>query len=190
MSEHMDWVREQARIARQHLANPPKELQALHDAEIRAACLKAAGFGTVLDAAAERLVGESTRDPELRYALVTKAVDNGVMVGDWLISNTEDGFSVTNVRSYEVAAVGVHLYDVALAVTQRLVDGNHARSYDLRHLLDLDRDYALAVTDVNWLRDRIRAAPMERAAVLEDRYDHAVQRMFAARNTIRRLLAK
>ena len=142
----------------------------------------------IIDTATERLVEDATTDPALRYALATRSVDGGVAIGDWMIRNDDDGFSVSSPN--EIAAFGICLYDVALHVAHHLLDGGHARRADIRQLLDVDRDYGLAVADANWLRERIRSASVERAAILEDRHDHALQRVFDARETIRRLMNK
>jgi hypothetical protein len=134
-------------------------------------------------------------DPEVREALATKPVEDGVQIGSWKITKKQLGetarYDVVHSGTGSAIAQDLYLYDAALGLVRALNEGVSITSTRVRNLLKLEEDFARNVDDAVTYKARARklreAADEKRAAVAEDRSDEAERQAEAARDRILRL---
>lgn len=134
------------------------------------------------------------RDRELREALVTEQTETGTRIGSWEISINEDArglktFDVTNIRTGEPIATELSLYDAAHGICRALNEGHMINSSRVRDILTAEFDYLRARQNAAEFHEKVRTyeSAHPRRALMEDRFDEALQRAKSARSRVMKL---
>lgn len=132
----------------------------------------------------------------LAEAMVTDVTENGVRVGSWEISITEDNglkaYSVSNIHTGEPIASDLTLYDAAKGIASALNEGKTINTPVVRRLLNAEGAYSRARQNAAQYRQSMTIAESRgdkrKHAVAEDRFQEALARAKEARATISKLV--
>jgi hypothetical protein len=160
-------------------------------------------FHQVADGTAEMLVEESRTNPEVRRAIMTEEVDNGVRVGAWEIrvrlSESQSAkqikyYSVVQAGSNTVLAEDLMLFEAADLLVRHFNKGKTITSQEVREVLRLEDKFATQWADAaNFRRHALKHRQKgdgHAANVFEARYDRAKDEAVAARNALKKLHAR
>ena len=131
-------------------------------------------------AVAGDLITDQTNDKELREALLTESIKDGVRVGIWEIHSHYSGkrrlYDVVRADG-DVLARDLMLYEAARRLVRILNEGGHINCREAVELLRTEQDYASAVHDMVLFRHQLTKYPKSpRAPIFEARYSDAKQR--------------
>ena len=131
-------------------------------------------------AAAGDLITDDANDAELREALLTESIKDGVRIGIWEIHSHYSGKR----RLYDVVGGGgdviardLMLYEAARRLVSILNDGGHLNCREAIEVLRTEQDYASAIHDMVLFRHQMTKYPESpRAPIFEARYSEAKRR--------------
>ena len=131
-------------------------------------------------AVTDDLITDQTNDVELREALLTEAIENGVRVGMWEIHTRDSGkrrlYDVVSAAG-DVLARDLMLYEAARRLVRILNDGGHLNCREAVEVLRTEQDYASAIHDMVLFRHQMTKYPNSvRAPIFEARYGEAKRR--------------
>lgn len=150
----------------------------------------------------QEVVTESAYDPQLRQAVNTVRNEEGVKVGNYQIMIHEDEkrvagkqyYSIYNVRTNDVIASDLTLYETALSVVKLLNSGAYANNPTIRKLFEFDDYYTSQRTDAIRFKVRMRKAEQQRDFakfdLYESRYQTAVENAMNHKRNIKKLISE
>lgn len=155
-----------------------------------------------LNTVTQQVITESHRDPELRDAVETQRNDQGVKIGSYQIMIKEDlkrlagkqYYSIYHVKSNDIIADDISLYETALTVAKLLNSGRYVNDSVIRKLFEGDDRYTAHKTDA--MRFKIRARKCEKQGdldkmdVYESRYQASISNAMAYKKDIKKLITE
>ena len=153
-----------------------------------------------LNTVTQQVITESHRDPELHEAVETHRNDQGVKIGSYQIMIKEDTkrlagkqyYSIYHVKSNDIIADDISLYETALTVAKLLNSGRYVNDLVIRGLFEGDDKYTAHKTDA--MRFKIRSKSCERQGnlnkrdVYESRYQASITNAMAYKKDIKKLI--
>lgn len=153
-----------------------------------------------LNSVTQEVITESTFDPQLRQAVNTVRNDEGVKVGNYQIMIHEDEkrlagkqyYSIYNVKTSDVIASDLTLYETALNVVKLLNNGVYVNNPTIRKLFEYDDYYTSNRTDAIRFKARMRKAEQQRDVVkfdlYESRYQTAIENAMMHKRNIKKII--
>lgn len=150
----------------------------------------------------QAVITESTSDPQLRQAVNTVRNEEGVKVGNYQIMIHEDEtriagkqyYSIYNVKTNDVIANDLTLYETALNVVKLLNNGVYANNPTVRKLFEYDDYYTSNRTDAIRFKARMRKAEQQRDVVkfdlYESRYQTAIENAMIHKRNIKKTITE
>lgn len=150
----------------------------------------------------QEVITESEYDPQLRQAVNTVRNDEGVKVGNYQIMIHEDEkrlagkqyYSIYNVKTNDVIASDLTLYETALSVVKLLNNGLYTNNPTIRKLFEFDDYYTSQRTDAIRFKARMRKAEQQRDFakfdLYESRYQTAVEHAMSHKRNIKKLISE
>ena len=149
-------------------------------------------FRTATDNVLSEAMDESGHSVEFQRALETERMDTGVRVGSWKITiRNVDGFGnyydVAHNLTNEPIASDLRLYEAALALVNSLNDGETFTSGSIKAIIDLERDYARALSDAVSFASRMKITEGAQHDIAEARYSESRRQALVAKKAIGKL---
>lgn len=150
----------------------------------------------------QEVITESTFDPQLRQAVNTVRNEEGVKVGNYQIMIHEDEkrlagkqyYSIYNVKTNDVIASDLTLYETALNVVKLLNNGVYVNNPTVRKLFEYDDHYTSNRTDAIRFKARMRKADQQRDVVkfdlYESRYQTAIENAMIHKRNIKKTITE
>lgn len=150
----------------------------------------------------QEVVTESAFNPQLHQAVNTVRNEEGVKVGNYQIMIHEDDkrlagkqyYSIYNVRTNDVIASDLTLYETALSVVKLLNNGVYANNPTIRKLFEFDDYYTSQRTDAIRFKVRMRKAEQQKDFakfdLYESRYQTAVENAMNHKRNIKKLISE
>jgi hypothetical protein len=150
----------------------------------------------------QEVVTESASNPQLRQDVNTVRNDEGVKVGNYQIMIHEDAtrvagkqyYSIYNIRTNDVIASDLTLYETALSVVKLLNNGVYANNPTVRKLFEFDDYYTSHRTDAIRFKARMRKAEQQRdfakLDMYESRYQTAVENAMNHKRNIKKIISE
>lgn len=150
----------------------------------------------------QEVVTESAYDPQLRQAVNTVRNEEGVKVGNYQIMIHEDDkrlagkqyYSIYNIKTNDVIANDLTLYETALSVVKLLNNGVYANNPTVRKLFEFDDYYTSHRTDAIRFKARMRKAEQQRDFdkfdLYENRYQNAVENAMNHKRNIKKIISE
>jgi hypothetical protein len=141
-----------------------------------------------------RQTDRSTRDRELREALVTETTHRGTRIGSWeiIVNESAQGlktFDISNIKTGEAIASELTLYDAAHGIARLLNEGVTINSREIREILNTEANYARSRASAALYKTRMKETTSEsRRAIMEDRYMDALEKAKLARITLTKIV--
>lgn len=150
----------------------------------------------------QQVISESHRDPILHEAVETQKTDHGVKVGNYQIMIKEDQkrlagkqyYSIYHVKSNDIIADDISLYETALTVVKLLNSGRYVNDTIIRKLFESDDRYTAHKTDA--VRFKIRAKKSEKIGdhlkkeVYESRYQASTSNAMNYKSDIKKIISE
>lgn len=139
--------------------------------------------------AADNVLSDTARDPELQEALLTEQIAKGAKIGGWEIRARQSGkrrlYDVRHSETRECVLADLMLYEAARRIVRILNDGGHLNCREAINILRTEQDYATAIHDMVLFRHKLRTYPnSKRTGIFEARYGDAKRRALSARNRL------
>lgn len=148
-------------------------------------------FKSATDEAIDDAATSSNRDVQL--AISTQPTDKGVRVGSWEIAvRVEEGFGkrydICHTITKEPIASDLRLYDAAYGIVKALNEGETFTSSKIKTIIDLENDYARALSDAVNFASRMKITEGMKHDVAEARYGEARRQALSAKTAIQKLI--
>lgn len=136
---------------------------------------------------------EADGDHEFSLALETAPTKSGgVRMGSWEISvRQEEGFGkyydVSHTMTKEPIASDLRLYEAAYGIVKALNEGETFTSPRVKAIVDLENDYARALSDAVNFASRMKITEGMKHDVAEARYGEARRQALTAKSAIEKL---
>ncbi len=145
--------------------------------------------------ATDDVIETSKSNIDVKRAIETERVTNGVRVGSWRISIREaEGhgkfYDIAHNLTDEPIASDLRLYEAALAIVNSLNEGETFTSTSIKLVLELERDYARALADAVAFSSRMKITEGVKHDILEARYSEAKRQALTAKKTIEKLTSR
>jgi hypothetical protein len=145
----------------------------------------------------KQLVEDAHTDPEIKDALSTKKIDNGVIINGYTIKtrvNESSGkityYDVMNPMGTKIATDLV-LYEAALLLTKMLNKGEPINGANIKRLLQLEETYFSNRVDASRFKSKAQKAYNSKQGsqgeIFESRYQHARQSALQAKAEVNQL---
>ncbi len=150
----------------------------------------------------QEVLHESAFDPQLRQAVNTVRNDEGVKVGNYQIMIHEDErrlagkqyYSIYNVKTNDVIASDLTLYETALNVVKMLNNGIYVNNPTVRKLFEYDDHYTSHRTDAIRFKTRMRKADQQKDFakydLYESRYQTAIENAMIHKRNIKKTITE
>jgi hypothetical protein len=137
----------------------------------------------------EDLVSHTDAYPELKKALVTEVTSTGTRVGSWKIDLRDvDGagkfYDVVHALTNEPIASDLRLYEAALTLVNALNEGQGITSMKVKTILNIEGDYARALTDAVGFAARVKMTEGAQRDIAEARYSEAKRKAIQAKKAL------
>lgn len=152
--------------------------------------LEYASMAALADMAARRLATTAITNLELREALHTSKVANGVRIGDCEITYREElGERIYDIEfNGELVFTNVVFYETARYLVSRLNEGTSARSCCMKQVVSLNDSYRRARETARFHADRMQHYADQgndfKADLNEDRFSRAIARVRIMRDRL------
>lgn len=150
----------------------------------------------------KQVMFESQTDSQLEQAVNTVRNEEGVKVGNYQIMIHEDDtrlagkqyYSIYNVKTNDVIASDLTLYETALSVVKLLNNGAYANNSTVRKLFEYDDYYTSHRTDAIRFKARMRKADAQRdfakLDMYESRYQTAIENAMTYKRNIKKVITE
>jgi len=154
-------------------------------------------LNSIADDVTDNLVTESVRNTEIQTAITTSVNSAGVKVGQYQIDRCEDPnrvagkqyYNIYHIRSGDIIAEQVTLYETALAVVKLLNSGSFVNNPKISRLFEYDNSYANHKIDALSYKRKSRTAEkknlFEKIDLYEARFQASMQRAMECKQNIR-----
>lgn len=155
-----------------------------------------------LNSVTQSVINESHRDPNLQEALETQRNDHGVKIGSYQIMIKEDQkrlagkqyYSIYHVKSNDVIANDITLYETALTVVKLLNSGKYVNEPIIRRLFEADDRYTAHKSDAVRFKARARksdiSGDLAKKDVYESRYQASIDNAMGYKKAIKKLITE
>jgi hypothetical protein len=150
----------------------------------------------------KQVMFESKTDSQLEQAVNTVRNEEGVKVGNYQIMIHEDDtriagkqyYSIYNVKTNDVIASDLTLYETALSVVKLLNNGAYVNNPTVRKLFEYDDYYTSHRTDAIRFKARMRKADAQRdfakVDMYESRYQTAIENAMNYKRNIKKVITE
>jgi hypothetical protein len=157
---------------------------------------------TKLNNVTKQVMFESKTDSQLEQAVNTVRNEEGVKVGNYQIMIHEDDtriagkqyYSIYNVKTNDVIASDLTLYETALSVVKLLNNGAYVNNPTVRKLFEYDDYYTSHRTDAIRFKARMRKADAQRdfakVDMYESRYQTAIENAMNYKRNIKKVITE
>jgi len=143
-----------------------------------------------------------SNNPEIKEALVTKLVKDGVTIGKWkivvnLVESTSNPdkkkkhFDIVHSATGDVIAKDLWLYEAAHGLVRHLNNGKPINSPEIKQIIHFEEKFSARKLDaINYAKKFTRAnnsGDYQKANILEDRFDYAKSQALEAKAKITQL---
>ena len=151
----------------------------------------------ITDDVTDDLITESARNTEVQTAMTTSVNSTGVKVGQYQIDRCEDPnriagkqyYNIYHIRSGDIIAEQVTLYETALTVVKLLNSGAYVNNPQVSRLFEYDNNYAGHKIDALGYKRKVKAAErknlFEKIDLYEARFQASMQRAMECKQNIR-----
>jgi hypothetical protein len=150
----------------------------------------------------KQVMFESQTDSQLEQAVNTVRNEEGVKVGNYQIMIHEDDariagkqyYSIYNVKTNDIIASDLTLYETALSVVKLLNNGVYVNNTTVRKLFEYDDHYTSHRTDAIRFKARMRKADSQRdfakVDMYESRYQTAIENAMTYKRNIKKVITE
>jgi hypothetical protein len=150
----------------------------------------------------QQVIHESRSDSQLEQAVNTVRNDEGVKVGNYQIMIHGDDtrlagkqyYSIYNIKTNDVIASDLTLYETALSVVKLLNNGVYVNNPTVRKLFEYDDYYTSHRTDAIRFKARMRKADAQRdfakVDMYESRYQTAIENAMTYKRHIKKVITE
>lgn len=152
-----------------------------------------------LNSVTKSVIKESHTDPDLQEAIGTQRTDDGVKVGNYQIMIKEDQkrlagkqyYSIYHVKSNDIIADDITLYETALTVVKLLNSGRYVNEPVIRRLFEADDRYTAHKSDAIRFKSRARSTfDASKRDVYESRYQASIDNAMSYKKAIKKLISE
>lgn len=143
-------------------------------------------------AATENLLETGVENHDFKMDIETDTTSNGVRIGSWEIAVREESgfgkyYDIAHTMTKEPIAADLRLYEAAHAIVRCLNEGETFTSARVKHILDLEQDYARALSDAVSFSSRMKITEGAQYDIAEARYGEAKRKAMTAKKSIEKL---